>query len=235
MVTMSTCPCSPTRLQTCFVPVQIGLPLGAFRTPRSRYARKYSPAIWLSQAIEDLHGTDLVLSRTQLSLQVVRAEQRVRRTIPNETVSPCESQVSQSAAVKHKCLIPHLACVYTLSLAVPQPKMSLCELQLAFWRASKCRWCPPPLQAAFWGLVPLLLRAQAASAADEFAPEPKPPSLGIGEVLLLLAPILLYGVFSLYREKFNPKAKLSDFLFIAVAAVIVLNILSILILKVRLF
>ena len=140
--------------------------------------------------------------------------------------------------MKHRCSCVNLrVCILSWTLAALQPKVSLCEQHLAFSssrRASKYRCRPPPLQAAVWGLVPLLLRAQAASA-DEFAPEPQPTSIGIGEILLLLAPILLYGVFSLYREKVNPKAKLSDFLFIAVAAVIVLNILSILILKVRLF
>lgn len=83
------------------------------------------------------------------------------------------------------------------------------------------------------GALPLLLRA--GDAAAEGAVEPSRGGTSLGEILLLLAPILLYGVFSIYREKVNPRAKLSDFLFIAAAAVIVLNILTILIFKIRLY
>ena len=49
------------------------------------------------------------------------------------------------------------------------------------------------------------------------------------------SPLLLYVGFYLYREKVNPKAKLSDLVYIAAAAVIVVNLLSILFFKVRLF
>ncbi|KAL6769753.1 hypothetical protein ACKKBG_A32205 [Auxenochlorella protothecoides x Auxenochlorella symbiontica] len=55
------------------------------------------------------------------------------------------------------------------------------------------------------------------------------------QIILLLSPLLLYGTFYLYREKFDRKAKISDFLFIIAASAIAWNIISILVLKVRLF
>lgn len=81
--------------------------------------------------------------------------------------------------------------------------------------------------------LPLLLKTSAASA-DEFG-LPGTRGITIGEVVLLSAPILLYGLFTLYREKVNPKATISDFLFITAGVVIVGNIFSILVLKVRIF
>lgn len=55
------------------------------------------------------------------------------------------------------------------------------------------------------------------------------------EFLLVLSPLLLYGIFSLYRSKVNPRAKLSDFAFIVVGLVIVANLISIIVFKVRYF
>lgn len=57
----------------------------------------------------------------------------------------------------------------------------------------------------------------------------------MGEFLVLLAPLLLYGLFNVYRSKVNPKATISDFLFIIAALVVVGNLFSILVLKVRLY
>jgi len=55
------------------------------------------------------------------------------------------------------------------------------------------------------------------------------------ETLIVLAPLLLYGIFSLYRSKLNPKAKLSDFFFAVGGVVVVANILSIIVFKKRFF
>jgi hypothetical protein len=49
------------------------------------------------------------------------------------------------------------------------------------------------------------------------------------------SPLAFYSIFWIYREKINPRAKLSDFLFILAAIVVIGNILSILIFKRRFF
>jgi len=89
------------------------------------------------------------------------------------------------------------------------------------------------LQGACLAALPLLLKASAASA-DDFGP-PATKGIGIAEVVVLASPLLLYGLFTVYREKVNPKATISDFLFITAGIVIVGNILSILVFKIRLF
>lgn len=53
--------------------------------------------------------------------------------------------------------------------------------------------------------------------------------------LFYVAPLLIYGTFYIYREKFNPRAKLGDLLYITAALVIFGNIFSILVFKVRFF
>lgn len=89
------------------------------------------------------------------------------------------------------------------------------------------------LEGACLAALPLLLKASAASA-DDFGP-PATRGISAPEVALLAAPILLYGLFTIYREKVNPKATISDFLFITAGIVIVGNIVSILVFKVRIF
>jgi hypothetical protein len=59
--------------------------------------------------------------------------------------------------------------------------------------------------------------------------------LPLGEVVLLLAPVILYSVFTVYRTTFNPSVKLSDFFFAIGAVVVFGNILSILVFKIRYF
>jgi hypothetical protein len=44
-----------------------------------------------------------------------------------------------------------------------------------------------------------------------------PPAPAPAELLLVLSPLLLYGIFTLYRSKVNPRAKLQDFAFIVVS------------------
>jgi drug/metabolite transporter (DMT)-like permease len=68
----------------------------------------------------------------------------------------------------------------------------------------------------------------AADAATEAAIGP----LGYAGTLL---PVALYGTFYLYREKVNPRAKISDFLFIIGALVVLGNIVSMVVFKTRYF
>lgn len=59
------------------------------------------------------------------------------------------------------------------------------------------------------------------------------PPLATG--LIVFSPLILYGIFVTYRAKLNPRATLTDFAFIVAAVIIVLNLLSILVFKIRLF
>jgi drug/metabolite transporter (DMT)-like permease len=65
--------------------------------------------------------------------------------------------------------------------------------------------------------------AQAASAAS-------PAGLA-----LAFAPVGIYSLFWIYREKVDPRAKISDLLFFVGAVVIVGNIVSILVFKKRIY
>lgn len=85
------------------------------------------------------------------------------------------------------------------------------------------------------GLCPALLNAQGAIAEGPVGAPESPKGVSVAEVVLLAAPLLLYGGFSIYRDRVNPKAKLSDFLFVTAGLIIVLNLLSILFFKVRLY
>lgn len=55
------------------------------------------------------------------------------------------------------------------------------------------------------------------------------------EFALLTLPVLLYTVFSVWRTAFNPNLKVLDFMFAIATVVIVVNIGSILIFKIRWF
>ena len=90
------------------------------------------------------------------------------------------------------------------------------------------------LQASLAGLA-LLFQDLPASAEELDLSKAAPSGTTLGEIVLLLAPLLLYGLFNIYRAKVNPKASISDFLFITAALVIVGNVFSILVLKVRLY
>ena len=86
------------------------------------------------------------------------------------------------------------------------------------------------------GLSPLLLWASSAVAEETIkvgAVESRPANAG--EYFILALPLIVYSLFSVYRAKVNPRVKISDFLFILAAAIIVGNILSIVIFKKRLF
>ncbi|KAK9810306.1 hypothetical protein WJX72_008324 [[Myrmecia] bisecta] len=77
--------------------------------------------------------------------------------------------------------------------------------------------------------------ASAALADEGLAPSPARLPFNPFEIGLLLTPLVLYGGFNIYRTNVNPRAKLSDFLFIFAALVIFGNLLSILVFKVRFF
>ncbi len=55
------------------------------------------------------------------------------------------------------------------------------------------------------------------------------------ELAVAFSPLVVYGLFSLYREKINPRAKLGDVIFIVAALFIFGNIFSILVFKKRFY
>ena len=61
------------------------------------------------------------------------------------------------------------------------------------------------------------------------------PGIGLVQGTILLAPVVLYAIFSIYRTAFNRNAKISDFLLLVASVFIFGNILSALVFKVRLF
>ena len=96
--------------------------------------------------------------------------------------------------------------------------------------------------------------AEAATAAASKAADAAPAAAGAGAdaavaaadaaeksgsiapaALLGLSPILLYGMFFIYREKFNPNVKVSDFLFFVLCVAVWGNFLSTTFLKFRFF
>ena len=54
-------------------------------------------------------------------------------------------------------------------------------------------------------------------------------------VVLGLMPILLYGIFYLFREKINPNVKVSDYLFAVLTIAVWLNFISAIVFKFRFF
>ena len=90
-------------------------------------------------------------------------------------------------------------------------------------------------------LCQTLWAASGASAAEvqetvlQDAATSAPSILGLSplEVALLLLPPVLYGLFNLYRSQVNDKAKLVDFVSLLASVVIIGNIVSILVFKVR--
>ncbi len=85
------------------------------------------------------------------------------------------------------------------------------------------------------GLLATLIGQPPVNADELDLSKAAPSGTTLGEVFLLLTPLLLYGLFNVYRAKINPKASISDFLFFTAALVIVGNVFSILVLKVRLY
>ncbi|KAF5835731.1 hypothetical protein DUNSADRAFT_6957 [Dunaliella salina] len=64
---------------------------------------------------------------------------------------------------------------------------------------------------------------------------PAATELTPGQLALLFSPVLIYGAFSIYRAKVNPKASISDLLLIVALCAILFNLYSIVFLKVRYF
>lgn len=120
-----------------------------------------------------------------------------------------------------------------------------CVPQQTKSRAAACRASKETPQAGSNLLVPLSfgLVAPSLPALQAFADEVAPPQGGppmifglpVQEVLILTAPVLLYTIFTVWRTTFNPNLKILDFMFAVVSAVIVINISSILIFKIRFF
>ena len=54
-------------------------------------------------------------------------------------------------------------------------------------------------------------------------------------VVLGLSPILLYGIFYLYRDKVDPNVKVSDYLYAVLATAVGVNFFSALVFKFRFF
>jgi hypothetical protein len=76
----------------------------------------------------------------------------------------------------------------------------------------------------------------AIAQADEIVQAAAPRGgVSPAEVALLTAPIIVYGTFSIYRDKVNPKAKVTDALFVLAGLAVAGNIVSILFFKTRLF
>ena len=55
------------------------------------------------------------------------------------------------------------------------------------------------------------------------------------EGLIVLAPIVLYGIFSVYRDRINPNFKLADFALIVAGLVVLANVFAIVVYKVRIY
>eukprot|EP01025_Chloroclados_australasicus_P045672 TRINITY_DN5007_c0_g2_i1.p1 TRINITY_DN5007_c0_g2~~TRINITY_DN5007_c0_g2_i1.p1 ORF type:complete len:239 (-),score=17.96 TRINITY_DN5007_c0_g2_i1:523-1152(-) len=110
--------------------------------------------------------------------------------------------------------------------------LEILERQLNGNRGELAQWFTPTSMAWF-ALFVMLQQNYPANAQG-----------GIGDVLegitpqqifLALAPIISYAIFVIYRTSFNPKAKLSTYLLTIGAIVIIGNVLSTIIFKVRLF
>lgn len=74
-----------------------------------------------------------------------------------------------------------------------------------------------------------------AAETEEAVSRPLLPGIGVVQGTVLIVPVVLYTVFTIYKTAFNRNAKASDFLLLVVSIFIFGNILSTLILKTRLF
>jgi hypothetical protein len=78
--------------------------------------------------------------------------------------------------------------------------------------------------------------ALPAAAEDAAASSDAAEASGFGpSTLLVLLPLVLYGVFNVYRTNANPKATFNDFLFLCAGLAVIGNIISIVVFKVRYF
>lgn len=84
-------------------------------------------------------------------------------------------------------------------------------------------------------LASTVLDASTLSAFADESKNPLLPGVGIVSGTALLAPVILWAIFSVYRTAFNRNAKIGDFLLLVASVVIFGNILSALVFKVRVF
>lgn len=94
----------------------------------------------------------------------------------------------------------------------------------------------PPSQASFFlAALPALAEDAATDAAATAAPSSLPFGFSPIEVAIAVAPLAFYAVLTVYRSAVNPKASISDVLFLLAAFLIVGNLIAGLVFKVRLF
>eukprot|EP00197_Chlamydomonas_leiostraca_P002973 CAMPEP_0202867244 /NCGR_PEP_ID=MMETSP1391-20130828/8999_1 /ASSEMBLY_ACC=CAM_ASM_000867 /TAXON_ID=1034604 /ORGANISM="Chlamydomonas leiostraca, Strain SAG 11-49" /LENGTH=136 /DNA_ID=CAMNT_0049547265 /DNA_START=16 /DNA_END=426 /DNA_ORIENTATION=- len=91
--------------------------------------------------------------------------------------------------------------------------------------------------SAMISLMSSLMIAGPALADDSaaVAPVEAATSFSPSETFILFAPLAVYAMFWFYRERFNPKATLGDLALFAALAVILFNLFSIVVFKVRYF
>jgi hypothetical protein len=96
-----------------------------------------------------------------------------------------------------------------------------------------------PLAPLSLSMVTILMSCCGPANADEAADVLSQNSgiLGYtnGGLVIAFSPIVIYGVFYLYRAAINPKAKLQDLLFVAAFCVVVANIVSIAVFHTRVY
>ena len=74
-----------------------------------------------------------------------------------------------------------------------------------------------------------------SAAADKVADAAEKGGGTLPAVVLGLSPILLYGIFYLYRDKVDPNVKVSDYLYAVLATAVGVNFFSALVFKFRFF
>lgn len=181
----------------------------------------------------------------QQTLKLPRPARAVQHTKSDVAQAEQPAQVTQASG-----LIPHPQSTnqYTILQSTQEPHLSKGQR----WRLQQ--WILRAVSSGAYSLSALLIAGACtpAVAVGEFNPgsgasvtASQPPSIpnlpsapsGLTpfEGLLVFAPVLLYGLFTIYRSKVNERAKLSDFLFIVAAAVVVGNLLSIIFFKKKLY
>lgn len=96
-----------------------------------------------------------------------------------------------------------------------------------------------PMVTALLASAPALAEegavGEAAGSVDVMAQNSGILGYTNGGLVIAFSPLVIYGAFYLYRAQINPKAKVADLLFVTAACVVLGNILSILLFKVRLY
>eukprot|EP00252_Welwitschia_mirabilis_P009843 TRINITY_DN2271_c0_g1_i1.p1 TRINITY_DN2271_c0_g1~~TRINITY_DN2271_c0_g1_i1.p1 ORF type:complete len:153 (+),score=5.92 TRINITY_DN2271_c0_g1_i1:140-598(+) len=87
--------------------------------------------------------------------------------------------------------------------------------------------------AGIFGIGDIFMQNAFAEESAAPAPLPQAPEW-LGPAILSL-PLVSYVIFSVYRDKVNPRVKISDWLLLLAAVVIAANVISILTLRVRIY